>query len=82
MARTIEAWLRREWAAVRKSGTMLFAWTQAAVGVAAAVLLDVYSDPSINSAIQSALKPDYVPYYVIAVGLLLRIVRKRNAVDL
>lgn len=78
----IKAWLQREWQAVKKSGTMLLGWVTSAVGIIVATLADFYNDPNINSAIQTALKPEYVPYYVIALGLIIRFVRKRNATDI
>lgn len=75
-------WLAREWAAVKKSGTMLLAWLTSAIGLIVGTLADLYNDPSVNDAVRALLKPEYVPWYVLGFGLLLRIVRKRNATDL
>ena len=77
-----KAWAAREWSAIKKSGTMLLAWLTSAAGTIGVTLLDLYNDPSVNDAIKSVLKPEYVPIYVLAFGLLLRVVRKRNATDL
>jgi hypothetical protein len=82
MLENTKNWLKREWAAVKKSGTMLIAWLQAAVGIIVAAIIDLASDTNISSAIQSALQPKYVPYYIIGIGILLRFVRKRNSPDL
>lgn len=82
MLQTVRNWCAREWAAVKKSGTMLLGWLVTAAGVVITTLADLYNDPSVNSAIQSVLKPEYVPYYVIALGLVIRFVRKRNATDI
>ena len=78
----IGAWLKREWEAVKKSGTMLWAWVQAAVGILGVALLDLFNDPSINDAIKSVLKPEYIPWFVIGAAILLRFVRRKNATDL
>jgi hypothetical protein len=72
-------WCAREWAAVKKSGTMLLAWLTSAVGLIAGTLADLYNDPSVNDAIKSALDPKYIPWYVLGFGLLLRLVRKKNS---
>jgi hypothetical protein len=37
------------------------------------------SDPNVTNAIQAALQPKYIPYYVIAVGLITEIARRRTA---
>jgi hypothetical protein len=37
------------------------------------------SDPNVTGAIQSALQPKFIPYYVIAVGLITEIARRRTA---
>jgi len=78
----IKAWCAREWEAVKKSGTVLLGWLSTAAGFVGAALVDLYQDPTVNTALQAALKPEYVPYYLIAFGLLIRFVRKRNATDL
>lgn len=74
-----KAWLAREWAAVKKSGTMIFAWLMSASGALVAGLVDLYNDPSINDSIKAILKPEYVPFYIIGIGVLLRFVRMKNS---
>lgn len=72
-------WCAREWEAVKKSGTMVFAWLTSAAGLIVGSLADIYNEPSINDAIKSALDPKYIPWYVLGFGLLLRLVRKKNS---
>lgn len=74
-----KAWCAREWEAVKKSGTMLLAWLQAAIGVVAAGVVELYNDPSINDGIRAALDPKYVVWYVLGLGVLMRFVRKKNS---
>lgn len=78
----LKAWLASEWAAVKKSGTMLLAWLTSAAGLIIGTLADLYNDPSVNEAVRSLLKPEYIPWYVLVFGLLVRFVRKSNAEDL
>lgn len=79
---TLKAWFAREWAAIKKSGTIIFAWLMTASGAIVSGVVDLYNDPSVNDAIKSILKPEYIPWYVLGIGLLLRFVRMRNAKDL
>jgi hypothetical protein len=37
------------------------------------------SDPNVTGAIQAALQPRFIPYYVIAIGLVTEIARRRTA---
>jgi hypothetical protein len=74
-----KAWLAREWAAVKKSGTMLLAYLTSAAGLVIGSLADLYNDPSVNESIKSILKPEYIPWYVLGFGLLMRFVRKKNS---
>ena len=37
------------------------------------------ADPNISGAIQSALQPKFIPYYVIAIGLITELARRRTA---
>jgi hypothetical protein len=39
----------------------------------------VLQDPNVNGAIQTALQPKFIPYYVIAIGLVTEIARRRTA---
>ena len=44
-----------------------------------ASLMALASDPNVSSAIQSALQPKFIPYYVIIAGLNTEIARRRTA---
>lgn len=75
MMDAIKAWFKR-------SETIFWARVQVAAGIAGAVFTGALADPNVNSALQSVLKPDYVPYYLIAMGLLTEYLRRRRATDL
>ena len=60
------------------SVTILWARTQVLVGVIVATLMALASDPNVTSAIQAALQPKFIPYYVIAIGLITEIARRRT----
>lgn len=63
----------------KNSVTILWARVQVFTGIAAAALMALASDPNVTSAIQTALQPKYIPYYVIAIGLITEIARRRTA---
>ena len=63
----------------KNSVTILWARVQVFAGIATAALMALASDPNVTSAIQTALQPKYIPYYVIAIGLLTEIARRRTA---
>ncbi|MFY9599360.1 MAG: hypothetical protein WB382_12595 [Pseudolabrys sp.] len=63
----------------KNSVTILWARVQILVGLAAAALTALASDPNVTGAIQTALQPKYIPYYVIAIGLITEIARRRTA---
>jgi len=63
----------------RNSITILWARTQVLAGLIAAMLMALASDPNVTSAIQTALQPKFIPYYVIAIGLITEIARRRTA---
>jgi len=44
-----------------------------------ASLMALASDPNVSSAIQSALQPKFIPYYVIIAGLITEIARRQTA---
>ena len=67
----------RSW--FRNSVTILWARVQVLAGLTAASLMALASDPNVTGAIQSALQPKLIPYYVIAVGLITEIARRRTA---
>ena len=51
----------------------------ALAGLLLATGQSLIGDPNINDAIRAALKPDYIPYYVIAIGLITELCRRRTA---
>jgi hypothetical protein len=68
----VKAWFKH-------SLTILWARIVALVGLLLAAGEQLLQDPSINSAVQSALQPKFIPYYVIAIGLITEIARRRTA---
>ncbi len=68
----IKAWFKN-------SLTILWARVQVLAGVIAAAVLALLQDPSITGAVQSALQPKFIPYYVIAIGLITEVARRRTA---
>ena len=68
----IKAWFRH-------SLTILWARLQVAAGVVAAFVMALATDPNVTSAVQEALQPKFIPYYVIAIGLITEIARRRTA---
>lgn len=68
----IKAWFRH-------SLTILWARGVALVGVLLAVGEQLLQDPNVTSAIQSVLQPQFIPYYVIAIGLVTELARRRTA---
>jgi lysozyme family protein len=71
--------LIKQWC--KNSETIFWARLQVLLGSAAAIVMAVAADPSVNAAIQAVLKPEYVPYYVIAFGVLTEVLRRRRAND-
>jgi hypothetical protein len=63
----------------RNSVTILWARVQVLAGLVVACLMALASDPNVTGAIQAALQPKYIPYYVIAIGLITEIARRRTA---
>lgn len=72
MADGIKRWFKH-------SLTILWARVQVLAGVAGAIVFGLVQDPHINGALQSLLRPDYIPYYVIAIGILTELARRRTA---
>jgi hypothetical protein len=68
----IKAWFKN-------SVTILWARVVALAGLLLAVGQSVLADPNVNSAVQQALQPKYIPYYVIAIGLVTELARRRTA---
>ena len=62
----------------KNSITILWARTQVLAGLIAALLLALASDPNVTDAIQTTLQPKYAPYYIIAIGLITEVARRRT----
>ena len=58
--------------------TILWARIQVFAGLLAAFLMALATDPNVTGAIQVALEPRFIPYYVIAIGLITEIARRRT----
>jgi hypothetical protein len=69
----IKAWFKH-------SVTILWARVVALAGIALAAAPALLSDPNVNSAVQSFLQPKFIPYYVIAIGVVTELARRRTAV--
>jgi hypothetical protein len=67
----IKAWFKH-------SLTILWARAVALAGLLLAAGESLLGDPNVTAAIQSALQPKYIPYYVIAIGLITEIARRRT----
>ncbi len=65
-------------AAFRHSVTILWARIVALTGVMLAVATELLADQSITGAVQAALDAKYVPYYVIAIGIITELCRRRT----
>lgn len=74
------------WAKIKKffkdSETIFWARLQVFIGAIVAAVLSVANDPTVSEAIKAILKPEYVPYYVIAFGIITELARRRRADDL
>jgi hypothetical protein len=68
----IKAWFKH-------SVTILWARVVALAGVTLAAGQSLLGDPSINSAVQTILQPKFIPYYVIAIGVVTELARRRTA---
>lgn len=69
---TIKAWFKH-------SLTILWARVIALTGVILAAGEGLLADPNATSAIQSVLQPKYIPYFVIAIGVITELARRRTA---
>jgi hypothetical protein len=58
--------------------TILWARVMALAGLLLAAAEALLQDPNVSGAVQAALQPKYVPYYVIAIGLVTEIARRRS----
>jgi hypothetical protein len=68
----IKAWFKH-------SVTILWARLVALGGVVLGAAQALSADPNVNDAIHAALQPKFIPYYVIAIGLVTEIARRRTA---
>ncbi len=71
MADKIKSWFRH-------SITILWARLVACAGLVMVALEAVLQEPAVSQAVQSVLQPRYVPYYVIAIGLITELARRRT----
>lgn len=62
----------------RHSATILWARLVACAGLLMAAAETVLQDPALSQAVQAALQPKFVPYYVIAIGLITELARRRT----
>ena len=67
----IKAWFRY-------SVTILWARVVALAGILLAGGQALLADPNVTGTIQSALQPKFIPYYVIAIGLVTELARRRT----
>ena len=67
----IKAWFKH-------SLTILWARLVALAGILLAAGQALLADPNVTAAIQTALQPKFIPYYVIAIGLVTEIARRRT----
>lgn len=63
----------------KHSMTILWARLIALAGALMAAGLNLLDDQNIRAAIQAALEPQYIPYYVIAIGFITELARRRTA---
>jgi len=63
----------------RHSVTILWARAVALAGLLLAAAQALLADPSVGGAVQQLLQPQYIPYYVIAIGLITELARRRTA---
>jgi hypothetical protein len=66
-------------ASFKHSVTILWARIQVLAGVAIAAAMGLASDPNVTAAVQSLLQPKFIPYYVIGIGVITEIARRRTA---
>lgn len=68
----IKAWFRN-------SMTILWARIVAFAGLLLAAGETLLADPSVNGAMQQVLQPKFIPYYIIGIGLVTELARRRTA---
>lgn len=62
----------------KRSETILWARIQTLAGAIGAVLIYVKDDPVVNQAIQTIMQPQFIPWYLIAFGVITEYLRRRN----
>lgn len=62
----------------KRSETILWARFQALVGAVTGLLVYVKDDPIVNQAIQTIMQPKLLPWYLIGIGLITELLRRRN----
>ena len=67
----IKAWFKN-------SLTILWARIVALSGVVLAAFVNLASDPNSTSVIQQALQPKYLPYWIIGIGIVTEVARRRT----
>jgi hypothetical protein len=72
MWNNIKAWFRH-------SVTILWARAVALAGVVLAMGQSLLADPNVSAAVQAILQPKFIPYYVIAIGIVTELARRRTA---
>ncbi|HWE77033.1 MAG TPA: hypothetical protein VG270_00810 [Pseudolabrys sp.] len=68
----IKAWFKN-------SITIVWARVVALGGVLLALGQSLVADPNVNGAIQQALQPKFIPFYIIGIGLITEVARRRTA---
>ena len=63
----------------KNSVTILWARVIALAGLLLAAGQSLLTDPNVTGQIQAALQPKYIPYYIIAIGFITEIARRRTA---
>jgi hypothetical protein len=65
-------------AAFKHSVTILWARVVALGGIVLGAVQALSADPAVNDAIHTILQPQFIPYYVIAIGLITELARRRT----
>lgn len=68
----LKAWFKH-------SMTILWARLVGVAGLVFAVVPNLFSDPSVKDAFQAVLRPEYIPYYIIVIGVVTELARRRTA---
>jgi hypothetical protein len=62
----------------RHSVTILWARVVALTGLLLAASDALLTDPNVAAAIQSVLQPKWIPYFIIGIGLITELARRRT----